>query len=146
MEINWLLFITIQERNDTKKTLYNVDDPEFEVEVGDKSTSGKWYSKLFKCIIAKVVLFSWNLILIDSSALSYVLVFSTCWLKFVIKSIICNYDCSPQFKIVKNCAMEKAECENWKKMHPLLFPCKMGKRAIFYGATNVAVLRCWVYT
>ena len=70
MEINWLLFITIQERNDIKKTLYNVDDPEFEVEVGNKSTSGKWYSELFKCVITKVVLFSWNLILIDSSVLS----------------------------------------------------------------------------
>ena len=31
---------SIQERNNTK-TLYNIHDPEFEVEVGNKSTSGK---------------------------------------------------------------------------------------------------------
>ena len=30
-----------QERNNTRKTPYNDHDPEFEVEVGDKSTSGK---------------------------------------------------------------------------------------------------------
>ena len=32
---------TIKERNDTQKAPYNVHDPEFEVEVGDKPTSGK---------------------------------------------------------------------------------------------------------
>ena len=33
---------SIQERNNThRKTLYNVHDPEFETEVGDKSTSRK---------------------------------------------------------------------------------------------------------
>ena len=35
-----------------KKTPYNVHDTEFEVEVGDKSTSGKWYSKSLTCVIA----------------------------------------------------------------------------------------------
>ena len=33
---------SIQERNNTKKTPYNVHDPEIEVEVGDKSTSGNF--------------------------------------------------------------------------------------------------------
>ena len=36
---------SIQERNNTKKTPYNVYYPESEVEVGDKSASGKLYSK-----------------------------------------------------------------------------------------------------
>ena len=53
----------------TKKTPYNVHDPELEVEVADKSTSRKWYLKSFTCAIAIGVLFSWNLILIDSSAI-----------------------------------------------------------------------------
>ena len=37
--------------------------------VGDKSLSGKWYSKPFTCFIASGVLFSWTLILIDSPAI-----------------------------------------------------------------------------
>ena len=48
---------TIKERNNTKKTSYSVHD----LEVGDKSTSGKWYSKSLTCVIASGVL-----ILIDS--------------------------------------------------------------------------------
>ena len=62
---------SIQERNNThkKKPPYNVHDPEFEVEVGDKSTSTKWYSESLTCGIAKGVLLSWTLILIDSPAI-----------------------------------------------------------------------------
>ena len=46
---------TIKERNNTKKkTSYSVHD----LEVGDKSTSGKWYSKSLTCVIASGVLFS----------------------------------------------------------------------------------------
>ena len=48
---------TINEGNNThkkEKAPYNVHDSEFEVEVGDKSTS----SKSFKCAIACGVLFS----------------------------------------------------------------------------------------
>ena len=58
---------TIKERNNTQKTPYNVHGPEFEVEVGDKPTSGKWHSKWFTCVIASGVLLSWTLVLIDSA-------------------------------------------------------------------------------
>ena len=49
---------SIQERNNTRKTLHNGHDPEYEVKVVDKSKSGKLYSRSLTYVIAKGVLFS----------------------------------------------------------------------------------------